>query len=119
VGADEVGAAGLGDARVARLVAATVAVEDLDFSRRFPAERWGRVRIALDDGRTFVSEPTQARGGEDSPLTDAELKEKYRSLAEPVLGPQRTARIARSVEGLAHAADASAALLDDLLSSTS
>lgn len=116
IGADEVGAIGLADARVARLVAASVVVEDLPFSRRFPAERWARVRISLDDGRTLVSQPMQARGGEDNPLSDEELEQKYRSLAEPVLGPERTARIARSVDRLTHAAAALTALLDDLLS---
>ncbi len=62
VGADEVDARGLGDVRVARLVGAITAVEDIEFSRRFPAERWARVRIALRDGRALVSRPAQARG---------------------------------------------------------
>jgi 2-methylcitrate dehydratase PrpD len=115
VGVEEVVAGGLCDARVARLVAATVAVEDLSFSLRFPAERWARMRIALDDGRTLVSEPVQARGGEDNPLSDEELGQKYRSLAEPVLGPDRTARIARSVDRLTYDAAALPALIEDLL----
>jgi 2-methylcitrate dehydratase PrpD len=100
VGADEVDARGLEDPRVNRLVAATIPVEDVEFSRRFPAERWARVRIALADGRTVVSQPAQARGGPDNPLSDDELGEKYRSLAEPALGPARAARIERAVDAL-------------------
>src|SRR4029453_5612477 len=47
VGANEVDTIGLEDAQVARLVAATTAVEDAEFSDRFPHERFARVRITL------------------------------------------------------------------------
>jgi 2-methylcitrate dehydratase PrpD len=115
VGADEVSARGLRDNRVARLVACTIAVEDVEFSRRFPDERWARVRIALDDGRQFVSQPAEARGGTQNPLTDAELRAKYRGLAEPVLGAGRAARIEHSIAALADDEAALHALLEDLL----
>jgi 2-methylcitrate dehydratase PrpD len=115
VGAVEVDATGLDDPRVARIVAATLAVEDVEFSRRFPAERWARVRIALADGRQFVSQPMQARGGPENPLTDDELSRKYRELAVPVLGPERAARIEHCVSVLAEDAGALRALLDELL----
>jgi len=116
VGAGEVGAIGFEDARVARLVAATVAVEDVELSRRFPAERWARVRVALADGRTLVSQPAQARGGAENPLPDGELEEKYRALAEPVLGAERAARIERSIARLPRDAAALQELVEDLLS---
>lgn len=115
VGATEVDASGLEDSRVARIAAATIAVEDVEFSRRFPAERWARVRIALSDGRQFVSQPMEARGGPDNRLTDDELSRKYRELAEPVLGPARTARIEHCVRAIAEDAGALRALLDELL----
>jgi 2-methylcitrate dehydratase PrpD len=115
VGATEVDASGLEDSRVARIAAATIAVEDIEFSRRFPAERWARVRIALSDGRQFVSQPMEARGGPDNRLTDDELSRKYRELAEPVLGPARTARIEHCVGVIAEDDGALRALLDELL----
>ena len=115
VGADEVGAAGLGDARVARLVAATLAVENIELSRRFPAERWARVRIALEDGRTLVSDPAQARGGSEDPLSDEELREKYRGLAESALDRGRSDRIERVVDALVDDRAALARLLEDVL----
>ncbi len=86
VGADEVGALGLDNAQVARLVAATTVDEDHAFSDRFPAERWARVRITLQDGRALVSNPARARGNPENPLSDDELRAKYRELAAPVLG---------------------------------
>jgi len=115
VGAEEVGTNGRSDARVARLVAATTAVEDVELSRRFPAERWARVRIALADGTQFASSPAEARGGSDNPLSDDELFEKYNGLTEPVLGAARAARIARSVRALHADPGALRILVEDLL----
>ena len=115
VGAAEIGATGLGDARVARLLATFSLREDGEFSRRFPAERWARVRIGLADGRSLVSEATQARGGAEHPLSDDELAVKYRALATPVLGATRTARIESLVSSLATDAAAPARLVDELL----
>jgi hypothetical protein len=73
------------------------------------------VRIALRDGRTVVSEPAQARGNPDDPLSDEELRGKYRALAEPVLGRPRATRIAAAVDAVASEANALPALIDELL----
>lgn len=115
VGADEVDARGLGDPQVARLVALMKPVEDASFSDRFPAERWARVRIALDDGRTLESKPARARGNPENPLSDDELRAKYRDLAVPVLGAQRAARIEGAVAALAVLPSALPMLLEELL----
>jgi 2-methylcitrate dehydratase PrpD len=116
VGAAEIGATGLGDPRVARLLATFSLTEDDEFSRRFPAERWARVRIRLADGRSLVSEPGEARGGAEHPLSDEEIGAKYRELAEPVLGPRRSSRIAALAAALPVDATALPALIDELLS---
>jgi len=115
VGADEVDAMGLTDARVTRLVAVTTPFEDAEFSDRFPAERWARVRITLRDGRTLVSNPARARGNPENPLSDDELRVKYRELATPALGAERVARIEGAVDALAVDRSAPPALLEDLL----
>ncbi|HXX84795.1 MAG TPA: MmgE/PrpD family protein [Casimicrobiaceae bacterium] len=117
VGVDEVAGAGLGDSRVGRLVQVTGAVEDAEFSQRFPAQRWARVRITLADGRTLVSNPEQARGNPENPLSDDELRGKYRKLATPVLGGARAERIEHAVDALAVDPKALRALLEDLLRS--
>ncbi len=101
IGANEVAGPTLTDARIRRLLDTIKLTDDADFSRRFPAERWARVRIALRDGRTLVSEPAPARGNPENPLTDDQLRSKYRELAEPVLGAERAARIAALVDSLA------------------
>jgi len=116
VGADEVNAAGATDPRLQRMYDRMVATEDADFSRRFPAERWARIRLRLADGRTLVSEPARARGNPENPLSDEELAEKYRGLATPALGKARTERIERLVASLLTQRNALPALLDELLS---
>lgn len=93
--------AALRDDRIARLLACTQLVEAPELSRRFPAERYARVRITLVDGRVLASDDTVARGSAENPLDDAEIASKYSALAEPVLGVPRAARIADAVAGLA------------------
>ena len=115
VGAAEVDQAALSDPRVQRLVSVTKPIEDVEFSRQFPAERWARVRITLGGGRKLISQPERARGNPENPLSDDELRVKYRELAVPVLGAEPTARIERAVDALASDRAALPALLDDLL----
>lgn len=117
VGAAEIGTEGLADPQVERLLATFSLSEDGEFSRRFPAERWARVRIGLADGRSLISDPAQARGGAEHPLSDEEIGAKYRELTEPVLGPRRSARIAALVGSLPVDAAALPALIDEILSS--
>ena len=119
VGPAEVSAPRLADPRVDRLQRVMTLREDADFSRRFPAERWARVRVTLIDGRTLVSEPARARGNPENPLADDELRRKYFAYAEPVLGNARAARIEHAVRALPTNAAALDSLLDDLLTSAS
>lgn len=116
IGAEEIGEQGLQDARIHRLLTQTRVIEDAAFSRRFPAERWARVRVELRNGRSLVSDPMQVRGVPENPLTDAELHEKFHALAEPVLGSQRSQRIAALVDGLPGAVSVPE-LLDAILAS--
>jgi 2-methylcitrate dehydratase PrpD len=115
VGADEVSVPALRDPRVVRLLDTIELHEDTELSRRFPAERWARLRITLAGGRTLLSEPARARGNPENPLSDAELTDKFRALTTPVLGPAATARIEAIVGSLASDAAAQPLLLDALL----
>ena len=115
LGADEVEAPRLADPDVRRLLKTMVLTEDAEFSRRFPAERWARVRITLKDGRALASEPAVARGGPENPLADDEIREKYRSLASPVLGVECSRKIEREIDRLAVDPHGLPALLDELL----
>lgn len=70
------------------------------YDARFPAERRAHGAMSTTDGRRLVSEPTEARGGPGNFLTDDELARKYRQLAEPVAGAERTARIEGAIDRL-------------------
>jgi 2-methylcitrate dehydratase PrpD len=100
LGVGEINLPALADGRVQRLLRVMTLSDDRAFSERFPAERWARVEIRLHDGRLLRSEPAQARGDPERPLSDAELREKFFSLAEPVLGPQKAQRIEQAVSAL-------------------
>jgi 2-methylcitrate dehydratase PrpD len=52
----------------------------------FPARRSARVRIETQDGRVLEHHAVTRKGDPDAPLSDAELVDKYRELAVPVLG---------------------------------
>jgi 2-methylcitrate dehydratase PrpD len=112
--ADEVEEPKLADPVVRRLLSTMDLVEDPEFVRRFPAERWARVRIALNDGTVLVSEPAIARGNPENPLGDDEIASKYRAYAEPLLGRERTTRIEGAVAALGNG-NALQSLLDDVL----
>src|SRR6266550_2039157 len=114
LGVDEIDQTALADTRVRRLLGVMTLTDDREFSRRFPAERWARVEIALKNGRTLRSESAEARGDPESPLTDDELREKYFALAAPVLGQARAERIEEVVNALPDNR-AYSALLEELL----
>jgi 2-methylcitrate dehydratase PrpD len=115
LGAVEVTPPRLADPRIARLITATTLSETPDLSGRFPAERWARVRVTLRDGSALSSEPTRDRGNPDNPLSDVELREKYRDLAVPVLGRERATTIESAVDALTTDASALRALIEALL----
>jgi 2-methylcitrate dehydratase PrpD len=118
LGADEIEVPKLADSGVRRLLATMALTEDAEFSRLFPAERWARVRITLNDGRVLNSEPASARGNPENPLSDAEIHAKYMALTEPVLGSKRAARIEEIVNEMTAKFSSGMPLLDALLRST-
>jgi 2-methylcitrate dehydratase PrpD len=115
LGASELSVTRIADPQVARLIATMSLSENLDFSRHFPSERWARVRVTLADRRTLRSEPACARGNPENPLSDAELREKYRELATPVLGRERATAIETAVDAITTEAPALRVLIEALL----
>ena len=114
LGGDEIVQTALADPRVRRLLDVMTLTEDREFSRRFPSARFACVEITLKNGRTFRSQPAEARGDPGNPLSDEELREKYFALASPVLGHVRAERIERVVNALPDNS-ALSTLLEDLL----
>jgi 2-methylcitrate dehydratase PrpD len=80
LGPREVTGAGLTDPATLALMDKIVMAEDDTFNARFPAERWARAIITLNDGQIFTSNDTTAQGDWDKPLTDETLNSKYDGL---------------------------------------
>lgn len=114
VGMAQVDGAGLADEAVLRLSHAIELAEDEAMSARFPGERLARVVITLSDGRRLDSGVLAAPGDPEDPLTDEQLAVKFDSLAAPVLGPEKTARLVELTAELEPGVPA-APLLDALL----
>lgn len=64
---------------------------DPELDAAFPGQRAARVRLVSHDGcsREFL-QPTR-KGDPDAPLSDDDLSAKFLELAEPILGPEKTA----------------------------
>ena len=62
---------------------------DTELDAAFPKQRAARVTIETHDGRRMEHLQPTRKGDPDAPLTDAELDDKYRELATPVLGDAR------------------------------
>ena len=77
IGVEEVGPSGLNDPEIIRLSHLFEAVEDDRFNDVFPAERWARVELHLNDGRVLMSENSVANGSAENPLTDQEIDDKF------------------------------------------
>jgi 2-methylcitrate dehydratase PrpD len=88
---------GLNDERVLQLAKRINLVEASDLTARFPEKFLARATITTRDGRTFRSDNTTFRGEFDFPLTEADLRAKYRWLAEGLLPPRRVAALEKLV----------------------
>lgn len=100
VGAGEISPEAFTDSLILRLSRSVELAECAEFNARFPAERWARVTLLMDDGTSLTSDPTTTRGDPDSPFRPDELTGKFRDLAIPVLGETRAGRLEALVAGL-------------------
>jgi len=77
----------------------TVTAAD-DLAARVPEARSTRVTVELEDGTELVEEVRYPRGDEQNPFTVPELREKFRSLATPVVGADSAERLWETARGL-------------------
>jgi 2-methylcitrate dehydratase PrpD len=76
----------LNDADVRATIRKIDCVADPELSKGYPGQRAARVDIELENGRKFAHFQPYRKGDPESPLTDAELNDKFTELAQPVLG---------------------------------
>jgi 2-methylcitrate dehydratase PrpD len=110
VGPDQVAEARLQDARIREVASRVEAVLSPELEARFPAQALCDVEIVAKDGTIYRSGICCARGDPENPLTDAELRDKFHALTEPVIGQDAAGELERGIEVLEQASDLGALL---------
>ncbi len=77
---------------------------DPEIEAEFPANMSGKVTVRAR-GRAFARKVVVPKGEPGNFLTEAELRAKFHGLTDAVLGPERAARLADAVLGIARAPD--------------
>ena len=67
-----------------------------------------RMTVTLKDGRTLVSQVDYPKGSIENPMSDAEIRAKFDSLAVPVIGAARAAKLAALVANIEKCPDVGA-----------
>lgn len=78
--------------------------------KAFPKRALARVEVESSDGRRAGSGVLAARGDAESPLSRAEMAKKFRSLCDPVLGPDHAEELFYAIQELPKATDLGVAL---------
>lgn len=102
--AAEITGEALADPAVLGIAERVKIIEDEAHNEAFPARRFARVRIDLADGSSYTSVDTEPRGDSSNHLDQAEIRDKFFRLAEPVLGTERAHAIEATVSTLESAA---------------
>jgi 2-methylcitrate dehydratase PrpD len=82
------GPARMNDAATRALMKKIVLTLDPELDAAFPGQRAARVEIRLRGGRVLSCLQPFRKGDPEAPLSDRELEQKYRELADPVLGSE-------------------------------
>jgi 2-methylcitrate dehydratase PrpD len=93
------------DPQVLELKKQVELVADPELTKIFPAVRNAIVEITTADGGQFKTLVDRMPGAPYNPLSADELNEKFLSLSLPVLGEQRSHRIAETARGLEKLSD--------------
>jgi 2-methylcitrate dehydratase len=92
----------LADRALLDLVARTSVVEDPQLTAGYPAGTPNRVRVTLDDGRTYEKRVDFPPGHDKNPLSDQQLADKFHGLADPVLGRDGAGMLWKRLERIEH-----------------
>jgi 2-methylcitrate dehydratase PrpD len=82
---------------VRRLIEASDTRIDPECERIYPGRRSGAVRITLKDGRSCEARVLDPKGEGESPMSDADLEEKFLVNCRPLLGEDKCRRLLDAV----------------------
>ena len=100
IGAEEVSNPYIINADVAHLREKINICEKTEYNNSFPEKRFADAEISLNDGQTIKSEKTEAKGDPENPLSNFELKKKFRDLTLDVIGEDRSNKIYNKIINL-------------------
>jgi 2-methylcitrate dehydratase PrpD len=96
-GPDQFRTEALNDTAVRRIAGKVAVSEDTQYSAMTPAKRPARIIVRIKGGKVFNAEVERSSGGPDAPLPREKVVEKFRSLADPVLGAEQARIIVEKV----------------------
>ncbi len=76
----------LADPRIRAIMPKVTVSLDPALANAYPAQRAARLRVTLADGRVLDHFQPTRKGDPDAPFSDADVAEKFRELATPVIG---------------------------------
>ena len=78
-----------------------IEIEESDaYNQMFPKHRIASVEVTLTDGRVFQSEPTEALGDPENPISEAGLHEKFTAFTMPTVGNEGSSHLLQIISGL-------------------
>ena len=80
---------------------------DEEIDRIYPTKWPSRVEILMKDGKNYHKRVDVPRGTAEQPMTRQEVQEKFRTLAEPILGKTNADSLIERVENMEHVPDVS------------
>lgn len=93
------------DAEVLRLSNSMLIDEQDKFNRAFPQRRFAQLCIISKQGERYESNPTEARGDPESPLSDQEVEQKFHHFSNDFLGVEVANQIKAAVFALGAGTD--------------
>ncbi len=105
----------LDDPEILRVSRATILIDDDELTAQSTHKRWAAVTLITTDGRRIEDAARTPRGDADTPLSDAEISDKFHMFADPVLGRDRADRIEELTGRFDELSAAEFATLTDIL----
>ncbi len=100
VGINEVSGTALNDPEIMRLSRGLQMFEDETCNAAFPAQRYAKAQLHMKDGRLLTSDIMNPRWTADEPPSSTELRSKFHTLADPLIGIDRAAGIEAATSAL-------------------
>jgi 2-methylcitrate dehydratase PrpD len=95
----------LKDAKLREMAARVTVREDSQYSAMTPFKRPSRVRVQTKSGKVYQAEVERSSGGPDAPLLREKVVDKFRVLADPVLGARQAEAVVEMVMSLEKESD--------------